>query len=78
MKRVARTTPGEPVVPPIPRVVEPIVVELALRTIPVEHEDVQVAVRVAPLRTVPPMPVIQLLGCHCPSNTLRVASYLAS
>ena len=49
MKRVAEATRGEPIVP-IPPIVEPIVIEFALRTIPVEDKDVEVAVRVAPLR----------------------------
>jgi len=48
MKRVAGTTTGEAIVLPIPRVVEPIVVQVALRTVPVEHQDVEVLVRVAP------------------------------
>ena len=67
MKKVAGTTPGEPIVLTIPRVVEPVTVELALRTVPVDHEHVQLAVRVAPcahdaacfchpvLRTPPPI-----------------------
>ena len=48
MKKVAGTTPGEPIVLTIPRVVEPVTVELALRTVPVDHEHVQLAVRVEP------------------------------
>lgn len=47
MKRVAGTTGDEPIIA-IPPVVEPIVVQLALATIVVEHQDIAVAVRVLP------------------------------
>ena len=48
MKRVAGTTRSEPIVP-IPPIVKPVAVELTLRAIRVEHEDVPVVVRVEPL-----------------------------
>lgn len=47
MKRVAGTTGGEPIVA-IPPVVEPVVVQLALAVVEVQHEHVEVAVRVLP------------------------------
>ena len=47
MRRVAGTTGGEPIVA-IPPVVKPVVVELALAIVPVEHEHIAVAVRVLP------------------------------
>jgi hypothetical protein len=47
VKRVSRTTRGEPTIA-IPLVVEPVVVELALRTVPIEDEHVAIAVRVTP------------------------------
>ncbi len=47
MRRIAGTTGRKPIVA-IPPVVEPIVVQLALAVVPVQHEHVQVAVRVLP------------------------------
>ncbi len=48
MKRVARTGPNEPVVP-IPLVVKPIEVELAVRLVAIHDKHIQVAVGIKPI-----------------------------
>ena len=56
MKKVAGTTSREPVVA-IPLIVEPVRVQVALRTVPIEVQHVAVTVRIEPAsRREPPMP----------------------
>lgn len=54
----------------VPVVVEPVHVPVPRTVVPVQIQDVAVAVRV-------PQDCIEHLPCHHPSNTLRVVSYSA-
>ncbi len=65
MKRISD---GRKHIVPIPPVVEPVEIEVALAAILVQHQDIPVAVRILHVRA----------SCHlrhCPLSTLRAVSY---